>query len=390
MTSPPPIVHDAQYPPDSSTTKGQTATANGGRLEGKTFVQKIHSLLARPKYSSIISWNDAGTSVTIHDADEFTSIVIPAHFKRSKFGSFIRKLRRWGFSVITKKRPPTSTLTVVEFSSEHFIRDQPNLCLLMKDERHVKKQFSFMDNVRMPDRGKSKPASLGRCVHFPHSPSYATNMHTMNNQADYQSRHYNSMPSMAMPNQYSYCSTMPMNNMMQPSPPVENNQYHPFGNSSTMTPPYGQNNFGSSPHGHQHQYQAPDMFSPDYSQQQQHMMMQHGQRQQSHPMSMIQHNQMQMPQENEMQMNQNQYFSPPPPYYMNRHNGSGSGSGGGLNNAASSSNRHGNNNSVNLAASTSNGVVSSSSGESNETLNRTKMNLWPSNAFPAGNGTNIE
>ena len=158
-----------------------TATnIDGATLQGKSLVQKIHTILAEPNYSSIISWNSAGTAVIIHDVDAFVETIMPAHFQQAKFDSFTRRMRRWGFRVV-KQRSLSSTSserrqsTSIEFSSEKFIRDQPDLSLLMKDERIVSKQFNFLDrsNVRKVDgvveQNSHQRPTLGVCVHYPPS-----------------------------------------------------------------------------------------------------------------------------------------------------------------------------------------------------------------------------
>ena len=154
---------ESEVSPSSSSISFDPANTVTIVLQGKTFAQKIHKLLDVPKYASIISWNDDGTVVTIHDVEAFKTTILPLHFKQSKFGSFIRRMRRWGFSVLKQRFLSSSSKlsktkkaesNVMEFSSEHFIRDQPDLCLLMKDERQVKKRkFSFLErsNVRNVD-----------------------------------------------------------------------------------------------------------------------------------------------------------------------------------------------------------------------------------------------
>jgi hypothetical protein len=126
---------------------------------GKTFVRKLHTLLTTTpnEYSSIISWNDEGTSVIVHDVDAFISTVMPVHYKHSKFESWARRMRRWGFAgSTTKKRwaaetdasndgdgkpvPLEKEITKMEFTNELFTRDRPELVALMMDERKAKKQ----------------------------------------------------------------------------------------------------------------------------------------------------------------------------------------------------------------------------------------------------------
>ena len=132
---------------------------------GKTFVRKLHTLLTTVpnEYSSIISWNEEGTSVIVHDVDAFISTVMPVHYKHSKFESWARRMRRWGFAGGTTKKivtlPPSAVetdasndgdgkpvllekeVTKMEFTNELFTRDRPELVALMMDERKAKKQM---------------------------------------------------------------------------------------------------------------------------------------------------------------------------------------------------------------------------------------------------------
>jgi len=155
------------------------ASTECNTLKGKTFAQQIHAILAMPNYSSIISWNEAGTVVIIHDVGAFISTIMHAHFQHSQWGSFTRRMRRWGFRAANQRSSKPSTAStkgqsnVMEFSSENFLRDQPDLCLLMKDERQVKKKFTFLDrNVRRVGGGAehgTQGSSAG--VSVPHPPS---------------------------------------------------------------------------------------------------------------------------------------------------------------------------------------------------------------------------
>ena len=231
--SPPPIVHVGKK--KSSPGGSPTAVASSGHhsrsakglsihddkatifhksLQGKTFVQKIHAILEVPKYSSIISWNDAGDVATIYDSDAFISEIVPLYFKKCKFGSFIRKMRRWGFSALTKKRGQKS---VIAFSSEYFLRDRPDLCLLMKDERHVKRQFEFLDrNVKNANHEENiQPEESSEGVHDrSSSPSSNVNAAATN----YQTESNPDIPisPMVSPNQQSFHNPMQMMNMMMP------------------------------------------------------------------------------------------------------------------------------------------------------------------------------
>eukprot|EP00986_Skeletonema_menzelii_P010994 scaffold5514_cov139-Skeletonema_menzelii.AAC.3 len=327
-TSTPPIVHDgkkkssspsptavapsgdrrdsAEKTAPSIDDKAATPYTNSETLRGKTFVQKIHAILEVPKYSSIISWNDAGNVATIYDSDAFISEIVPLYFKKSKFGSFIRKMRRWGFSAITKKSD-RGHCTVIEFSSEHFLRDRPDLCKMMKDERHVKKQFSFLDpNMRnMNHENIHQGSSVG--VHALYSQT-RSNM----NSANYQTTEShqlqgvdNSISPMISPNQQSFHNPqMQMMNMMMPThhiPPQQLN-YPPYGYGAPPPPPQGGVGFGSqSP---PFQYPAPDgypSYPPAEVNQQQHQQMMQQNTQQQQQQLQQQQNQYLMMQQNNQQ-----------------------------------------------------------------------------------------
>ena len=320
--SPPPVVHNGRKLP---TTAAAASGAGGGLmkrtapstsnedatksdfLQGKTFVQKLHAILEVPKYSSIISWNDAGNVATIHDADAFISTIVPAHFKKSKFGSFIRKMRRWGFSAITKKCTSPSEEgpdTVVEFSSEHFLRDQPDLCLLMKDERHVKKQFSFLDHtVRNVNHHENinQGSTDGLNAHY--SPN-AANCHSESQRSGVD----NSIPPMISPNQQrqSFHSAMPMMNTMMPPPPPSQLNYPPYGYGAPHPPRLG---YGG-PSSPSFQYPAPDGYPP-YPQQQHHQMMPQNSQQQKRMQQYQQQEHQEQLQQQRQRMMLNQEFTSP-------------------------------------------------------------------------------
>jgi hypothetical protein len=262
----------------------QAATnAEAGFLQGKTFAQKMHTLLSKPNYSSIISWNEAGTTVIIHDVDAFISTVMPVHFQHSQFDSFTRRMRRWGFRVANHRSPSSTSpeqgqSTAMEFSSENFLRDQPELCLLMKDERQAKRKFQFLDrNVREADGFDSIQGSAVGVVHYPstpasrsvhvkpsskkrrpitvHYPPSLPNMNIGNNPSQSQLHseltstadgrfnavmnhgylhnysQQTSIPSMISPHQQSFHNPMPMMNMMMPPPPQQLN-YPNYGNTA--------------------------------------------------------------------------------------------------------------------------------------------------------------
>ncbi len=324
-------------PPSIDEDERAAALANVGFLEGKTFAQKMHSLLDMPDYSSIISWNDAGTAVIIHDVDAFISTVMPAYFQHAQFGSFTRRMRRWGFRVVNHRSASSTSSeqgqsTAMQFSCEHFLRDQPDLCLMMKDERKSKKKFQFLDRHVRIDEGMDQVSSAGGIVHYPstpasrsaqlkakiklpipvHYPPSSSNMNPANNQLESQPQSempytipnittdmgFNAtnqgylhtysqqaqMPSMISPYQHSFHNAMPMN-MMMPTPNLSGVHYPSYEHSVPPPPPTGVG-FGISPPSFQ--YPAPEGYHP-YPQQRPHQQVQ--QVQQQMPQQMDQHQQ---------------------------------------------------------------------------------------------------
>lgn len=350
-------VKGAPLPASEETVKGSSpsiseeeeqasALADVGFLPGKTFAQKMHSLLDMPDYSSIISWNDAGTAVIVHDVDAFISTVMPAYFQHAQFGSFTRRMRRWGFRVANhRSATPTSSeqgqSTAMQFSCEHFLRDQPDSCLMMKDERQSKKKFQFLNrHVRIASGVESNQgSSAGGIGHYPstpaarsaqlkaeiklpipvHYPPSSSNMNTANNQLESQPQSempytvlntetdmgFNAtnqgylptysqqaqMPPMISPYQHSFHNAMPMN-MMMPTPNPPQLHYPSYGHGVPPPPPAGVG-FGISPP--TFQYPPPEGYH-SYPQQQPHQQVQQvqqqmpqqmEQQQQHHIMSMM-------------------------------------------------------------------------------------------------------
>eukprot|EP00986_Skeletonema_menzelii_P020403 scaffold31101_cov171-Skeletonema_menzelii.AAC.4 len=286
---------------------------------------------------------------------------MPVHFKKSKFGSFIRKMRRWGFSVITKRRSKSSVTstsserrqsTVMEFSSEHFLRDQPDLCKMMKDERHVKKHFSFLDPHMKKASVGGENGNMGSSFGVGyHSPPSSSNMNvanyqtasqqqlstndggfnaTMNNGYPHIQTYDNSMSQMISPLQHqqqSFHNATPMMNLMMSQPPPTPLQHPPYGYGAPSSVPHqapGGDGFGPSspsfkyppapggcppyPHQQDHHQQQQTMGMQQNPQQQ--MMHQYHPQQQQQQQMMMQQNQQQQLQQQMMQ--KNQQFSPPP------------------------------------------------------------------------------
>jgi len=68
----------------------------------QSFPEKLMDILSLESNSHIITWLPHGKSFIFLDQDQFAQDLIPSHFGKCKFASFLRKLYRWGFRQIVK------------------------------------------------------------------------------------------------------------------------------------------------------------------------------------------------------------------------------------------------------------------------------------------------
>ncbi|CAD8083998.1 unnamed protein product [Paramecium sonneborni] len=61
------------------------------------FLIKLKSMLEDRCNQQIISWNDLGNKVIIHQIDQFKSSILPLYFKSSNYSSFQKQLNNYGF-----------------------------------------------------------------------------------------------------------------------------------------------------------------------------------------------------------------------------------------------------------------------------------------------------
>jgi len=90
------------------------------------FAAKLHSILANRNWNKVVTWLASGKAFCIIDRDEFTQKILSKYFRETKFESFSRRVKRWGF----RKVSTTGTHRVIYYH-DLFQRDRPHLCLLM-------------------------------------------------------------------------------------------------------------------------------------------------------------------------------------------------------------------------------------------------------------------
>ncbi|KAL7466781.1 hypothetical protein ACHAXS_007065 [Conticribra weissflogii] len=93
---PPPSTDSANAIKDSD---GNQATQRPRAAEGdKTdFPVLLHKIVSDPATDYCIHWLPCGTHFYISDKSKFAEEVLPIYYKHTKFPSFIRRLKRWGF-----------------------------------------------------------------------------------------------------------------------------------------------------------------------------------------------------------------------------------------------------------------------------------------------------
>ncbi|KAL7463057.1 hypothetical protein ACHAXS_003435, partial [Conticribra weissflogii] len=101
------------------------------------------ALLTRQDLSSIICWMSHGRSWRIINTREFELQVIPLYFEHSKFSSFIRQAKGWGFRRICEGGHKNC------YYNEYFLRGLPHL--IKKMPRPGASQKFELDPDHEPD-----------------------------------------------------------------------------------------------------------------------------------------------------------------------------------------------------------------------------------------------
>ncbi|KAL7509094.1 hypothetical protein ACHAXN_007031 [Cyclotella atomus] len=124
-----------------STLNPNQTTSNGGGGEIRlNFVQRLMELLEKEDVQPLLHWTKDGRRIVIEDVTRFSEKVMPRYFSDTKYKSFMVRVKRWGFRVVTPKTEdvaPDRVHTSKILECELFRRDKPDLCLLMGDVRRV-------------------------------------------------------------------------------------------------------------------------------------------------------------------------------------------------------------------------------------------------------------
>ncbi|BGP23054.1 kinase-regulated stress-responsive transcription factor skn7 [Rhodotorula toruloides] len=79
--------------------QGGSGGAGGSKAKGgaSDFVKKLYKMLEDGEYSDVVSWGHDGSTFVVKDMNQFTTAILPAHFKHSNFASFVRQLNKYDF-----------------------------------------------------------------------------------------------------------------------------------------------------------------------------------------------------------------------------------------------------------------------------------------------------
>jgi len=91
-----------------------------------SFPVKLHDILSKPEFQSIICWTSHGKSWLVLRPKKLEQEILRKYFRHGKFASFIRQVNGWGFKRIL------SGVDQNAYFHELFTRDNPRLCLTMK------------------------------------------------------------------------------------------------------------------------------------------------------------------------------------------------------------------------------------------------------------------
>ncbi|CAD8080300.1 unnamed protein product [Paramecium sonneborni] len=96
-----------------------------------SLILKTYNILENNMYEDIVSWNQDGLSFTVKNINQFSSIVLPNHFKHLNFSSYIKMLNMHDFH-------KTQIESVNEFKNEYFQKGRKDLLHQIKRQAHNK------------------------------------------------------------------------------------------------------------------------------------------------------------------------------------------------------------------------------------------------------------
>jgi hypothetical protein len=115
-----------------------------------SFPDMLHAIPADKDLKSIITWLPSGKSFVIMDRAKFIDMVLARYFRETRFDSFSRRLKRWGFNKVY-----TTGMAQAVYCHRLFQKDRLDLRKLMNGgaERKVQAQGHVTTAVQQGDIG---------------------------------------------------------------------------------------------------------------------------------------------------------------------------------------------------------------------------------------------
>ncbi|SCU83473.1 LAMI_0C03356g1_1 [Lachancea mirantina] len=121
------------------------------------FVRKLFKILEAGEYANIICWTETGDSFVVLDTNEFTTKILPQHFKHSNFASFVRQLNKYDFHKVKRTSEQKQSSQYGEHSWEFkhpFFHVHDEMALdNIKRKSAVQKKIMLDDNTVLVKQG---------------------------------------------------------------------------------------------------------------------------------------------------------------------------------------------------------------------------------------------
>lgn len=118
----------------------QKLLETSGKGNIPAFLTKLWKIVADQEYDELISWNENGTTIKIHEPVNFSQEILPKFYKHNNFSSFVRQVNMYGFRKIIDVTGAKHGDGDWEFYHTYFQRDHPENIAMMKRKGQIKEE----------------------------------------------------------------------------------------------------------------------------------------------------------------------------------------------------------------------------------------------------------